>query len=78
MEQRIEMTLAAIGDRLSGLQLYKEIYNEEHELDQELQNKMVQAYNRFNAFCVIAVQFYSASGLRQSDTSRKYLESVGS
>ncbi len=59
MESKISDTFLQIGDRLVGLKVYRHIYNEDHELDQELQSKTVLAYDSFISFSMEAIKYYS-------------------
>jgi hypothetical protein len=63
MENRINATLLAIKDRLSGLELYSRIYNESDGLEQQLQSKVIDAYDCFVQFCASAVEFYKSRRL---------------
>jgi hypothetical protein len=59
MEEQISATFAEISDSLPGLRVYANIYNDEHELDQLLQTKIVKAYRSFTTFCIAATKFYT-------------------
>ncbi|UNI23974.1 hypothetical protein JDV02_009759 [Purpureocillium takamizusanense] len=59
MEGEISATLQHIRDRLPSVQMYQHIYIYSGELGQQLQTKIVDAYNSFIDFCIAAVNFYS-------------------
>ncbi|RSL74137.1 hypothetical protein CEP53_000477 [Fusarium sp. AF-6] len=65
MEEQIKSTFLNIQDRLPGVSMYRHIYNEEHELDQLLQSKIVDAYDGFISFCMAALEFYTAPRYRR-------------
>ncbi|PLN81836.1 hypothetical protein BDW42DRAFT_185144 [Aspergillus taichungensis] len=64
-EQLIWDTLLQIRDRAVGLKLFRDIYHDDHELDEHLQSKIVQAYNCFISFCIEAGKYYTKRGLRR-------------
>ncbi|PLB40287.1 uncharacterized protein BDW47DRAFT_116070 [Aspergillus candidus] len=64
-EQLIWDTLLQIRDRAVGLKLFRDIYHDNHELDEHLQSKIVQAYNCFISFCMEAGKYYTKKGLRR-------------
>ncbi|KAK2021281.1 hypothetical protein LX32DRAFT_605024, partial [Colletotrichum zoysiae] len=77
MEEQITTTFSNIKDRLPGIKVYQRIYADDHELDRELQTKIVEAYNSFTGFCMEAFEFYTRGGLRrwsQSLQSDTYLD----
>ncbi|KAK2049969.1 hypothetical protein LZ31DRAFT_256343 [Colletotrichum somersetense] len=77
MEEQITTTFSNIKDRLPGIKVYQRIYADDHELDRELQTKIVEAYNSFTGFCMEAFEFYTRGGLRrwfQSLQSNTYLD----
>ncbi|KAM0258111.1 hypothetical protein ACHAQJ_004016 [Trichoderma viride] len=63
METSISDTLLQISDRAAGLKVYQHIYNDNDELDQQLQSKIVQAYENFMSFCMEATRYYSKGGM---------------
>ncbi|KAK6506458.1 hypothetical protein TWF506_011366 [Arthrobotrys conoides] len=65
MESQISETLLQIRDRVAGLKVYMHIYNDNHELDQLLQSKIVETYDSFVRFCIAATKYYSMGGLRR-------------
>ncbi|KAF6831284.1 hypothetical protein CPLU01_06841 [Colletotrichum plurivorum] len=65
MEEQITTTFSNIRDRLPGIKVYQRIYADDHELDRELQTKIVGAYNSFIGFCMEAFEFYTRGGLRR-------------
>lgn len=66
MQQQIGITLRDIQDRLPGVKMYQHIYNDDDtELGQQLQSKIVDAYERFIVFCIEASEFYSSRALSQ-------------
>ncbi|RYP03960.1 hypothetical protein DL765_010351 [Monosporascus sp. GIB2] len=65
MEDQIKSTFLDIHDRLPGVSMYQHIYNENDELDQLLQSKIVDAYHSFIAFCIAALDFYTCGGFRR-------------
>ncbi|KAJ5928276.1 hypothetical protein N7466_007232 [Penicillium verhagenii] len=65
-ENLISRTLLEIKDRVPGLNLYRHIYSDEHELDQGLQSKIVDAYDCFMGFCIEATKYYTKRGFRRS------------
>jgi hypothetical protein len=62
IEENIEATLRAIKDRLPGLNMYRHIYNEDHELDQLVQSHIVDTYTSFMDYCIEALEFYTQGG----------------
>ncbi|KAI8306399.1 hypothetical protein K4K59_011500 [Colletotrichum sp. SAR11_240] len=77
MEEQITTTFSNIKDRLPGIKVYQRIYADDHELDRELQTKIVEAYNSFISFCMEAFEFYTRGGLRrwfQSLQSNTYID----
>ncbi|PKY01737.1 hypothetical protein P168DRAFT_321309 [Aspergillus campestris IBT 28561] len=64
-EQLIWDTLLQIRDRAVGLKLFRDIYHDDHELDEHLQSKIVQAYNCFINFCMEAAKYYTKKGLKR-------------
>lgn len=62
IETRFSNTILQIRDRVIGLKVYWQIYNEDYELDKELQSKIVLAYNSFISFSIEAMKFYSMGG----------------
>ena len=64
-EQLIWDTLLQISDRAVGLKLFRDIYHDDHELDEHLQSKIVQAYNCFISFCMEAGKYYTKRGLSE-------------
>ncbi|KFA54444.1 hypothetical protein S40293_11529 [Stachybotrys chartarum IBT 40293] len=65
METQINSTLLSIQDRLPGIEMYEHIYNDNHELDRQLQSKVVDCYEGFIDLCIAAVNFYSTRSLRR-------------
>ncbi|RYP48746.1 hypothetical protein DL768_005403 [Monosporascus sp. mg162] len=65
MEDVITSTFLDIHDRLPGVSMYQHIYNENDELDQLLQSKIVDAYDSFISFCIAALNFYACGGFRR-------------
>ncbi|RYP33461.1 hypothetical protein DL767_004739 [Monosporascus sp. MG133] len=65
MEEVIKSTFLDIHDRLPGVSMYQHIYNENDELDQLLQSKIVDAYDSFIGFCIAASDFYTCGGVRR-------------
>ncbi|GAB1313181.1 hypothetical protein MFIFM68171_03391 [Madurella fahalii] len=65
MEGQVVSTLADIKDRLPGVRMYQHIYNADDELDQQLQTKIVDAYDSFIDFCIAASDFYTCGSLRR-------------
>lgn len=59
MERQISQTLLHIHDRLPGVKMYQQIYGDDTELGQQLQTKIVEAYDSFIRFCIEASEFYS-------------------
>ncbi|KAJ5817754.1 hypothetical protein N7447_007762 [Penicillium robsamsonii] len=64
-ESLISNTLLEIRDRIPGLNLYRHIYSEDHDLDRALQSKIVEAYDRFISFCIEATKYYMKRGIRR-------------
>lgn len=56
-EEKINSTLVEIQDRLPGVNMYKDIYNDDHQLDRQLQYKICHAYDCFVDFCIAAVEY---------------------
>ncbi|KAI0106667.1 hypothetical protein F4814DRAFT_428650 [Daldinia grandis] len=65
MESDISDTISQIHDRVAGLRLYQHIYNDDHELDHQLQSKIVKAYEKFIDFCIVAIKYYSKGSMRR-------------
>ncbi|KAI0853359.1 hypothetical protein F5Y00DRAFT_257384 [Daldinia vernicosa] len=65
MESDISDTLSQIHDRVAGLRLYRHIYNDDHELDHQLQSNIVKAYDKFIDFCIVAIKYYSEGSIRR-------------
>ena len=65
MEECLASAIVAIKDRLPGLKMYHHIYNENHELDKQLQTRIVSAYQGFIEFCIEASKYYKGSGPRK-------------
>ena len=65
METSLASTISGIRDRLPGLNLYRHIYNDNHELDMKLQTRIVSAYRSFIEFCIEASKYYKRSGSRK-------------
>ncbi|KAL6823381.1 hypothetical protein V8C40DRAFT_247949, partial [Trichoderma camerunense] len=65
LEASIYDTLLQIRDRTAGLEVFRHIYDDDHELDQQLQSKIVQAYKSFMSFCIEATRFYSSGSMRR-------------
>ncbi|KAK8074085.1 hypothetical protein PG994_004984 [Apiospora phragmitis] len=65
MEGHVGATMIAIRDNVPRLQLYQQIYNDRHQLDQRLQTKIVQAYDIIMRFCMEATDFFRRSGMRR-------------
>ncbi|EXJ70040.1 uncharacterized protein A1O5_07113 [Cladophialophora psammophila CBS 110553] len=65
METSLASAISEINDRLPGLNLYRHIYNDNHELDIKLQGRIVAAYEIFIEFCIEATQYYKRSGFRR-------------
>ncbi|KAF6802116.1 hypothetical protein CSOJ01_11809 [Colletotrichum sojae] len=65
MEEQITITFSNIKDRLPGIKVYQHIYADDHELDRELQTKIVEAYDSFIGFCMKAFEFYTRGGFRR-------------
>ncbi|KAI1387951.1 uncharacterized protein F4822DRAFT_444459 [Hypoxylon trugodes] len=65
MERDISDMLLQIKDRVAGLRLYRHIYNADHELDHQLQSKIVHTYVSFVDFCIEAIQYYSQGSIRR-------------
>jgi hypothetical protein len=70
IESALSDALIAINDRLPGLELYRHIYNEKHELDMRLQSRIVSAYELFIDFCIETTKYYKRSG------SRRWLKAI--
>ena len=50
---------------MPGLKIYKHIYNDNHELDNMLQNQIVSTYHSFIEFCIAATKYYKSNRLRK-------------
>lgn len=60
MEKQINDALLDIQDRLPGVKMYQHIYDDDDtELGQQLQSKIVDAYDKFILFCIEASEFFS-------------------
>lgn len=49
-------------DRLPGIEMYKRLYNDDHELDKALQARIARVYEGFMAFCIKASEYYVKGG----------------
>lgn len=65
METQIADTLEQIRDRLAGFEVYRHIYNDNHELDRQLQYKIVRAYESFIGFCIVSTKYYTMGSLSE-------------
>jgi hypothetical protein len=65
METQISATLGQIRDRVAGFKLYQHIYNDDHELDRQLQSKIVEAYESFIGFCIASTYYYTMGSLSE-------------
>ncbi|KAH6697477.1 hypothetical protein F5X68DRAFT_226847 [Plectosphaerella plurivora] len=72
MEEQIITTFASIRDRLPGIRVYQHIYNDDHELDNNLQSKILDAYDSFLGFCMAAFDFYTRGSLRRWTKTLQY------
>lgn len=66
MEKQISTTLIQIQGRIAGLKLYKQIYKDKHELDQQLQSYVIEVYDKLIEFCIIATRYYCQKGYSKS------------
>ncbi|KAI0897172.1 hypothetical protein F4806DRAFT_495680 [Annulohypoxylon nitens] len=57
--------LFTIRDRVAGLKFYWHIYNDDHELDHQLQSKIVHTYDSFISYCIVAIKYYTKGSLRR-------------
>jgi len=73
IEKSITGTLYQIRDRVAGLKVYRHIYNDDHPLDRQLQSKVVQAYDSFIGFCIVATKYYSGRGMGKYTASQPLL-----
>ncbi|CRG91714.1 hypothetical protein PISL3812_08765 [Talaromyces islandicus] len=62
IEQKLASTIEEIRDRLPAIDLYNNIYDENHALDHEMQKKIMHAYQTFIEFCISAVKYYNGHG----------------
>lgn len=65
MEEQITKTLSEIRDRLPGLEMYKDVYRADNELERMIQSKIVDAYESFIHFCIQATYFYTQTAWRK-------------
>ncbi|KAH8204870.1 hypothetical protein TruAng_000909 [Truncatella angustata] len=65
METRIRVTMTTIKDNMPSIQLYQQIYNDRHQLDKQLQTKILMAYEVMMRFCIETTNFYKMSGMRR-------------
>lgn len=61
IENRLAGVLRQIQDRLPGIELFGQIYQENEPLDHDLQSIIVTAYQEFAAFCTMATVYYKMS-----------------
>lgn len=50
---------------MAGLKLLRRIYKDDHELDQQLQSKIIETYDSFINFCIGTVEYYSMGGISE-------------
>lgn len=62
IENGICNILLQFRDRMAGLKVYHHIYNDVHELDQQLQSRIIEGYSYFMDFCIQAARYYSTGG----------------
>jgi hypothetical protein len=65
-ETCISTTLAHIKERLPRISLQKCIHNDGDEVDTQLQQKVVEAYEAFMEFSIEAIRYYQLSGYSES------------
>ncbi|KAK1991739.1 hypothetical protein LX36DRAFT_589824 [Colletotrichum falcatum] len=65
IENGICDTLLQFRDRMAGLKVYRHIYNDIHELDQQLQSRIIEGYSCFMDFCIQAARYYSIGGTKR-------------
>ncbi|KAL0764335.1 hypothetical protein CaCOL14_013177 [Colletotrichum acutatum] len=63
IEDGISNILEQFRDRMAGLRVYHDIYNDVHELDQQLQSRIINGYSYFMDFCIEAARYYSTGGM---------------
>ncbi|CBX91214.1 hypothetical protein LEMA_P067220.1 [Plenodomus lingam JN3] len=63
IERQVAETLHQIRHRIPGFRVYERIYNDDHELDQQLQSQIVTAYDTFIQFCIASTKYYSRRGM---------------
>lgn len=79
IEKSLESAILAIRDRLPGLKLFQNIYNDENdELDIVLQSRIVSAYQAFMDFCIRATKYYKNGGPRTYHTDSSIFRSITS
>lgn len=64
-EASIRTTLTQIKERLPRISLQKCIHNDGDEIDTQLQQKVVEAYEAFMEFSIEAIRYYQLSGHRE-------------
>lgn len=65
-ESLISTTLTQIKESLPRISLQKCIHDNGDEVDTQLQQKVVEAYEAFMEFSIEAIRYYQLSGLRES------------
>lgn len=76
IEKSLESTILAIQDRLPGLRLFQNIYNDDDDLDIVLQSRIVSAYQTFMDFCIRATKYYKGGGPRTYHTEGSIFRSI--
>lgn len=73
-EKLLASAIASIQDRLPGLKVYQNIYNEYDELDIVLQSRIVLAYQAFMEFCIVATKYYKSGGPSEYLNAFEYVD----
>ncbi|KAL9105306.1 MAG: hypothetical protein Q9227_009501 [Pyrenula ochraceoflavens] len=75
IEERLNSTMISIQERLPGLRMYQHIYNDNHELDILLQERIVSTYCSFVDFSIAATKYYKKSRFHRN--LEQWLKAIG-
>lgn len=77
-ESLISTTLTQIKERLPRISLQSCLHDDGDEVDTQLQQKVVEAYEAFMEFSIEAIRYYQLSGHRESSCSSSDLITLNS
>ena len=64
MEEAIASALSGIKDRLPGFKMFRDIYSNDHEIEKDLQKKILLAYIAFMDLSMEMTRYYFQAGYR--------------